>query len=354
MTPQDASALAALLWGLETIPDDLLSRMCPAERAVMLAATSKHVLARLKRATALERVPAVLQMKCPAKWNHFRWKCWLAGAAQMKWLNQPPLKLLVRELPRLQSWCSIVTLNLSDCWISARGASDLAMALGQCSSCKTSLTTLNLAGNGIGEAGARSLVGVLGDCFSLEELNLERNNIGDEGARSLRGMLGQCSSLMKLHLGGNDIGDEGAGSLGDVLEKCSKLAELNLSVNRIAAVGAERLVLAWVLGCSSLERLHLGRNKFGVCVPDYLFLDDHKFLDSVGSEMLITRTKNKPKFARLDGQNDIWEIQYNNERFVLGHLPEECYLYDLEASDLDGYSSEGSGQESEEEDESIT
>ena len=351
MTPQDASAL---LWGLETIPDDLLSRMCPAERAVMLAATSKHVLARLKRATTLERVPAVLQMKCPAKWNHFRWKCWLAGAAQMKWLNQPPLKLLVRELPRLQSWCSIMTLNLSDCWISARGASDLAMVLGQCSSCNTSLTALNLAGNGIGEAGARSLVGVLGDCFSLEELNLGRNNIGDEGARSLRGMLGQCSSLMKLHLGGNDIGDEGAGSLGDVLEKCSKLAELNLSVNRIAAVGAERLVLAWVLGCSSLERLHLGRNEFGVCVPDYLFLDDHKFLDSVGSELLITRTKNKRKFARLDGQNDIWKIQHNNKRFVLlGHLLEECYLYDLEASDLDDYSSEGSGQEGEE-DESIT
>ena len=108
----------------------------------------------------------------------------------------------------------------------------------------------------------------------------------------------------------------------------------------------------------SLERLHLGRNKFGVCVPDYccLFLDDnHKFLDSVGSELLITRTKNKRKFARLDGQNDIWKIQHNNKRFVLlGHLLEECYLYDLEASDLDDFSSEGSGEESEEEDESIT
>ena len=343
--------MSALLWALETIPDDLVSQMCPAERAFMLAATSKHVRALLKRAATLARVPAVLQMKCPAQWNHFRWKCWFAGAAEMKWINQPPLKLLVRALPRLQTWCSIVTLNLSDCCISARGASVLAMVLGQCSS----LTTLNLAGNGIGVAGTRSLVGVLGNCCSLEELNLGHNNIGDEGAGSLRGMLGQCSSLMKLHLSGNDIGNEGAMSLADVLGKCSKLAELNLSVNRIASAGVWRLLLASVLGqCSAFERLHLGCNHFGLCIFRCFLLD----CCSDGSEMLITRTKNKAKYARLDDDNDIWDIEYNNGSFLLGHvrhyLPDECFPYDLEGFDLGDSSSEGSGQEGEEEDESIT
>ena len=52
-----------LTWGLQTLPEDLWARsgMCPAERVVMLAATSKRVrglLGRLQR-----RVPAVVRVR---------------------------------------------------------------------------------------------------------------------------------------------------------------------------------------------------------------------------------------------------------------------------------------------------
>ena len=55
-------AACALFWALESLPEDLWARgvVCPAERAVMLGATSKRVralLARLQR-----QVPAAVRV----------------------------------------------------------------------------------------------------------------------------------------------------------------------------------------------------------------------------------------------------------------------------------------------------
>ena len=77
-----------LTWGLQTLPEDLWARsgMCPAESAVMLAATSKQVrglLGRMQR-----RVPAAVRVT-----RHLSMESVASG------------------LPRLLAWCSVVRLD---------------------------------------------------------------------------------------------------------------------------------------------------------------------------------------------------------------------------------------------------
>ena len=124
-----------LTWGLQTLPEDLWARsgMCPAERVVMLAATSKRVrglLGRMQR-----RVPAVVSVR-----------------------RRASMESVAGGLPRLLAWCSVVRLDASGLRMGAGGVRMLSGVLGQCSS----LVTLDLGGNGIGAAGARSLRGGLG------------------------------------------------------------------------------------------------------------------------------------------------------------------------------------------------
>ena len=170
-----------LTWGLQTLPEDLWARsgMCPAESAVMLAATSKRVrglLGRMQR-----RLPAAVRVR-----------------------RRASIESVASGLPRLLAWCSVVSLDVSEHRMGAKGVRILAGALGQCSS----LTTLNLGSNDIGDEGAGRLAEVLGQCSSLASLDLESNDIRDEGARSLAGVLGQCSSLAELNLMTNRIGDD--------------------------------------------------------------------------------------------------------------------------------------------------
>ena len=214
-TPGGASMLT---WAMESLPEDLLAQsgMCPAESAVMLAATSKRVRGLLGRMH--RRLPVAVRVR---------------GLASME--------SVACGLSRLLAWCSLVTLDLSrrrstatlgemlGRRIGAKGVRVLAEVLGQCSS----LATLNLESNDIGDEGAGSLAGVLRECSSLATLNLAGNDIGDERDRSLAEVLRQCSSLATLNLAGNDIEAEGARSLAEVLGQCPSLAELNVQHNFI-------------------------------------------------------------------------------------------------------------------------
>ena len=168
--------------GLQTLPEDLWARsgMCPAESAVMLAATSKQVrglLGRLQR-----RLPAAVQVR-----------------------RGMSMESVAGGLPRLLAWCSVVRLDARGLRMGAGGVRMLAAVLGQCAS----LATLDLGGNDIGAEGAGSLAQVLGQCSALATLNLGGNDLGTEGAWSLAGVLGQCSSLTRLDLEGNDMGVHG-------------------------------------------------------------------------------------------------------------------------------------------------
>ena len=156
-------ARCAVFWALGSVPEELWARgvVCPAERAVMLGATSKRVralLARLER-----RVPAAVHV---------------VGSASME--------AVAGGLVGLQGWCQVVRLDLK------RGGR---------------------WGAPIGAEGAGRLAGVLGQCCSLAVLNLQRNRIGAEGAGRLAGVLGQCSSLAKLDLSVNGIDNEGIAML---------------------------------------------------------------------------------------------------------------------------------------------
>ena len=271
-----SGAPSALLWALESLPEDLWARgvVCPAERAVMLAATSKRVrtlLARLQR-----RVPATLRMVGIPDMG----KRVVGSANVFNWLF------------KLQQWCQVVRLDLhklqrgggimmggvpisftsDDRPIGSIGAGLLTIALCQCSS----LVALNLRANDIGDDGVGCLAGaagclarvvssfparlnLLGQCSSLVALDLGFNHIGADGIGRLAGALGQCSLLVELILAQNDIGAEGAERLLGVLGQCSSLAVLSLCLNGIGPKGAG--MLAGVLGqCFSLTKLDLSRN----------------------------------------------------------------------------------------------
>ena len=294
---QEDDGASMLMWALQTLPEELWTQngMCPAERVMMLASTSKQVrelLGQLQRRFQVSvRVTTLASMET-----------------------------VVIGLPRLFAWCSVVGLDFGSrskgaggvCLADAQrarscstnghiahfqrrarsinmgveGARSLAAVLGQCSS----LARLDLRGNMIKAQGARSLASVLGQCSSLATLDLGGNDIRAEGARSLAGALQQCSSLAMLDLGGNNIraegarglalvlgkssllatldlcsngiGDEGVRGLAAVLQQCSSLATLNLAFNGIGCEGARSL--AAVLGkCSSLTTLNLGHNCIG-------------------------------------------------------------------------------------------
>ena len=231
--PMPMGCPCALLRALQSWDVELLARgeLCPAERVVMLWATSKSVQALLGRLHL--RMPAFVRVKACAA-----------------------METVAGGLPRLMAWCSVVTLDFCGRGFGVEVVRKLAGLLGQC----TSLAMLNLTGNAIGDEGAQGLAGVLGQCSSLAALELRENEIGDEGARSLAQVLGECSSLATLDLGYNMIGDEGAQSLARGLVECPSLATLDLGYNMIGVDGA--LGLASVLRQrSSLGKLNLSGNE---------------------------------------------------------------------------------------------
>ena len=213
-----SGAPSALLWALECLPEDLWARgvVCPAERAVMLGATSKRVrklLARLQR-----RVPATARV---VRTDFGKDKGWTFG------------------LFRMQEWCQVVRLDLNKLqrrWgIMMEGAP---------------IDTMDIFGGHIGDDGAG--VGMSDD-----------RPIGPIGAGLLKLALTRCSSLVALNLRGNELGDDGVGCLaGDagsmarvlpwiknqhgfgqlnLLGQCSSLVALDLGFIGIGADGIGRL-----------------------------------------------------------------------------------------------------------------
>ena len=66
-----------MFWALKSVPEDLWARgvVCPAERAVMLGATSKRVRALL--AMMQRRVPTAVRVR----WGARTWTRWRGGWA---------------------------------------------------------------------------------------------------------------------------------------------------------------------------------------------------------------------------------------------------------------------------------
>jgi len=158
---------------LGALPKELLGKIIPAERTVMLR--------RLSRGAR-----AALAMVQPA------------ATVQVEQEKGQGVTGLTEILEKMLSWRRITALHLpghcSPKWIDVE-----------------------------------HLVGVLGRCGSLAHLDLRANWTGAEGAERLAEVLPQCASLAHLDLSANSIGAEGAGRLAEVLGQCRSLAHLDLS-----------------------------------------------------------------------------------------------------------------------------
>ena len=177
-----------LLSAMKDFPTELMQRLIPADRAIMLGMVSKEMRAAMGRVKPAARVKA--------KQAAFRAAGAGEGAGQGTKNMMPseggsmvsarapqsavmePISVLERGLGKLQEWCRVTALDLSAIAVGAKGAGRLAAVLPQCT--------------------------------SLAHLHLGYNNIGAEGAGLLAAVLPQCTSLAHLHLGGNLIGAEGA------------------------------------------------------------------------------------------------------------------------------------------------
>jgi len=105
-------ARCAVFWALGSVPEELWARgvVCPAQRAVMLGATSKRVRALL--AGMQRRVPAAVHV-----------------------VRSASMEAVAGGLVGLQGWCQVVRLDFEtgEAEIGAEGAGRLAGVLGQCS-----------------------------------------------------------------------------------------------------------------------------------------------------------------------------------------------------------------------------
>lgn len=223
---------SALLRALEEFPDEVLRRMIPRERTVLLRTVSKAVRA----AVASAKPVAFVKLK----------RC-------------SPIARLERGLLDMRRWCCVTALDLSEMRVGAEGVAHLAELLRPLC---PSLAHLNIQGNGIGAKGTERLTAVLAQCESLAHFDLADNRIGSEGTCKLAGMLSKCPSLVRLEIPRNGVVDEGAGRLAAVLWHCRSLAHLNLCRNGIGPQGAG--LLAAVFGkCPSLAHIDLQGNMLG-------------------------------------------------------------------------------------------
>lgn len=98
--------------------------------------------------------------------------------------------------------CSLETLLLADCRLSAAAVTHAA----GCLPLLANLTTLVLSSNELGEAGGMALAEALrSDTCRIELLELNACSLGGDGTNAVASAAAQCSTLRKLMLADNEI-----------------------------------------------------------------------------------------------------------------------------------------------------
>ena len=218
-------SLKPLLSAMKDFPSELMQRMIPVDRSIMLGMVSKEMRAAMGRVKPAARVKAKQAARAGAgqgpqsMMTSVGTSIVSARAPQTAVIE--PISMLERGLGKLQEWCRVTALDLSAIKIGGEGAGLLAAVLPRC----PLLAHLHLGWNRIGNEGAGLLAAVLPRCPSLAHLRLGRNNIGAEGAGLLAAVLPRCPSLAHLDLGYNHFGAEGAGRL-----RTAALPSLDLTV----------------------------------------------------------------------------------------------------------------------------
>eukprot|EP01025_Chloroclados_australasicus_P024400 TRINITY_DN24488_c0_g1_i2.p3 TRINITY_DN24488_c0_g1~~TRINITY_DN24488_c0_g1_i2.p3 ORF type:complete len:345 (-),score=74.89 TRINITY_DN24488_c0_g1_i2:23-1057(-) len=208
---------------------------------------------------------------------------------------------------------TLQSLNLSDNYVGALGATTLAGALRY----NVGIAKLNVGGNGIGEEAARELcqamldrdvkmqelnlskddvVGKAIDTVAeivakheLRELNLYMNNFGDDAMIKLANALKSNTTMEVLILGYNNISRRGVQALADTLSGNSQLKNLDLSYNPLGHDGIQDLVNVIKYNMPGLETLNLrwckaGEYEGAQALSDLVMYNSHiKNLDISGN-----------------------------------------------------------------------
>ena len=181
-----ARSLVPLLSAMKDFPTELMQRLIPADRAIMLGMVSKEMRAAMGRVKPAARVKAKQAARAGA--GQGPQSMMTSEGAGMMSARAPqtavmkPISMLERGVGKLQEWCRVTALDLSAIKIGGEGAGLLAAVLPRC----PSLAHLHLGWNRIGNEGAGLLAAVLPECPSLAHLHLGCNGIGAEDAGLLR------------------------------------------------------------------------------------------------------------------------------------------------------------------------
>ena len=146
-----------LLSAMKDFPTELMQRLIPADRAIMLGMVSKEMRAAMGRVKPAARVKAKQAARAGAGQGPHSMmtsdRAGIVSARATQTAAMKPISMLERGLGKLQEWCRVTTLDLSTMKIGAEGAGLLAAVLPQC----TSLAKLDLWCNDIGAEGAGRL-----------------------------------------------------------------------------------------------------------------------------------------------------------------------------------------------------
>ena len=139
-----------------------------------------------------------------------------------------------------KSPCKLLSLNLSKCDISDRGARSLCKAIPQC----VSLETLNLDWNNIGPRSMYRLGDVISSHSTLINLHLAWNSLGDAGGIVFGAFLACSKSLVNVDVAENRLGRNAAFAIADGIRYCRTMRSLDLSNNPLGDDGVVELLHA--------------------------------------------------------------------------------------------------------------
>ncbi|XP_065888158.1 protein NLRC3-like isoform X3 [Dysidea avara] len=150
---------------------------------------------------------------------------------------------------------TLTELHVPDCGFSAKGASCVGRFLKNCN-----LQVLNIEGNSIRDDGISVMMDGLQYNKTLTELDVSECGLSAKGASCVGRFLKNCN-LQVLNIGGNSIGDDGISVMMDGLQYNKTLTELHVYNCGISAKGAS-CVGRFLKNCN-LQVLNIGRNSIG-------------------------------------------------------------------------------------------
>lgn len=203
-------------WPLDVLPPEILRKIVPDNRVLVVRGASKNLHDSVKNA----KLPAVVKTR--------------------EGVTFPNGRGLYQALTTTSAFCMMETLSLRNCDLKLRGAASLADVL----RLHTNVVSLDLSHNQLGDGGVRALQEVFWLSSMLKTLNLHCNKVGPQGWKDIAAVLRVSTTLSTLCLMDNPKGKDGGLALADAMNHNNTLTSLNLSCNQFRDEAGERLASA--------------------------------------------------------------------------------------------------------------